>query len=237
MTILRPVEGFRIFDGLPLRVGGSVLSKDNLASLTVNGVDALGLVTGGGFGVQVPGTTKEVSVTVVDRQGVSQTTVIPVEHVTTQPGAQQPTQPGTPQATQPGAPQATPTGPAAAVGRSVAASRAVGVRIARVRYQLKHFKRTKRLRVLVTVTDRRGLRVRGATVSVRSARARWIVRNSRAKRTDRLGRTSFLLIARNRAVGKRLRLVVLAKTPSAKAKKATAVRLPRIAKRAASRRR
>jgi hypothetical protein len=215
VSILKPIDGFKIVDGLPLRIEGSVLDKDKLASLTVNGVDVLGLVgPDGGFKVQLPGTTKEVTVTVTDRQSVSQETVLPVERTTS----------------------TIPSGTAAPVGRTVDAAGAVGVRIASVRYRLKGIKRTKRVTVLVTVKDQRGLLVRNAAVGVRSAKARAITRNPKAKRTNIRGQSSFVLIVRNRSFGKRLRLVIVAKTPQAKQQKASSVRIPRLAKRPAARR-
>ena len=211
VTVAKPLEGFRIHDGLPLRVDGSVLNSDDLASLKVNGIDILSLLaTRRDFSVQLPSTTREVMITAVDQRGVSQTTVLPDEHATSSA-----------------------TAPTA--GRSVHASRAVGVRIARVRYDVRGIRRTKRLRVVVTVKDRRGLLVHNAAVGVRSVRARWIARNPKAKRSNQLGRASFVLEARNRSFGRRLRLVVVAKTPHAKVRKASSVRLPRLARSAASR--
>jgi hypothetical protein len=213
VTIEKPIGGFRIVDDLPLRIQGSVLNKDSLASLTVNGKDVLSLLdTGGGFSVQLPGTTKLVNVSITDREGVSQSTVTPVERV-------------------PSAPTSTPTTPA--LGRSVHARNAVGVRIASVRYRLTNIKRTKRLRVVVTVKDRRGLLVRSAAVGVRSARAGSIVRNPRAKRTNAFGRSTFSLTVRNRSFGKRVIFRIVAKTPQARARKTSAVRLPRLARMAA----
>jgi hypothetical protein len=215
VSILKPIDGFKILDGLPLRIEGSVLNKDKLAGLTVNGVDVLRLIgPDGGFKVQLPGTTKEVTVTVTDRQSVSQETVLPVERTTS----------------------AGPSTTTTPVGRTVEAGSALGLRIASVRYRLKGIKRTNRLSVVVTVKDRRGLLVRNAAVGVRSAKARAITRNPKAKRTNLRGQSSFVLKVRNRTFGKRLRLVIVAKTPLAKQRKASSVRIPRLAKRPAARR-
>jgi hypothetical protein len=123
------------------------------------------------------------------------------------------------------------------VGRTVEASQAVGVRIARVRYFTRGVRRTKRLRVVVTVKDRRGFLVRNASVSVRSVKPRWILRNPKAKRTTGFGQASFVLTAGQRAFGKRLKLVILAKTPQAKHRKAGSVRLPSRTRSATARRR
>jgi hypothetical protein len=207
VTILKPLGGFQVVGGEPLQVAGSVLNKDNLAGLKVNGMDVLGQVgPDGSFGAQVAGTTKALRLTVTDRQGVSQGTVIPVQQI-----------PAT-----------------TALGSSVDASNAVGVRIASVRYRLRNIRRTKRLRVIVSVKDRRGLLVRNAAVGVRSARARWIARNPRAKRTNGSGQSAFVLTVRNRSFGRRLVLRIVTKTPQARARKTSAVRLPRLTRVAAA---
>lgn len=119
------------------------------------------------------------------------------------------------------------------VGQTVAAADAQGVRIAKVRYITKSVKRTKRFRMVVTVRDSRGLLIRGATVRVRSAQAGRILRNPKAKATNKVGQIAFLLQARNRAFGKRLVMVTLAQTPKAKATNKTSVRLPRLARKSA----
>ncbi len=210
VSILKPLDGFHILDELPLRIEGSVGDRGSLASLTVNGQDALGLLGADrAFSLLIPGTTKEVSVTATDHQGVSQTSTVPVFHTSS-----------------------IFTTPA---GRSVAAAGAQGVRITKIRYITRNVRRTKRMRIVVTVKDRRGLLIRNASVSVRSKFARRIVRNPRAKRTNKVGQAAFLLRARNRAFGKRLVMVTVAKTPTAKASKASSVRIPRL--KAAARRR
>jgi len=122
-----------------------------------------------------------------------------------------------------------------AAGRTVSASAAVGLRIAKVRYIVKNVNRTKRLRMIVTIKDSRGLLVRGASVRVRSARAMRLVGNPRVKKTNKVGQAAFLLRAHNLAFGKRLMMITLAQTPKAKAKASSSVRLPRRAKPAASR--
>lgn len=210
VSILKPIDGFGIVDELPLLIEGSVGDPGSLSGLKVNGQDAFGLLGADrSFSIAVPGTTREVSVTATDHRGVSQTSTAPVLH--------------------------TSSIFATAAGRSVAAAGAQGVRIARIRYITRNVRRTKRLRVVVTVKDRRGLLVRNASVSVRSRFGGRIFRNPRAKRTNRVGQAAFLLRARNAAFGKRLVMITVAKTPSAKTSKASAVRLPRL--RSAARRR
>jgi hypothetical protein len=73
VSLLKPITGG---GDEPFTVAGSVLDGGQLAGLTVNGTDVLGtLGEGGSFGVQVPGTTKTITVTATDRHGVSQTVV------------------------------------------------------------------------------------------------------------------------------------------------------------------
>jgi hypothetical protein len=210
VSILKPADGFEILDELPLRIGGSVGDEGSLASLTVNGQDALGLLGSDRvFTITIPGTSREVTVTATDHQGVSQTSTVPVLHTSSMFTT--------------------------AAGRSVSAAGALGVRIAKIRYITRNVRRTKRLRMVITVKDRRGLLIRNATVSVRSRYARRIARNPRAKKTNRVGQAAFLLRARDRAFGRRLVMITVAKTPKAKASKRSMVRIPRL-KRAPRRR-
>jgi hypothetical protein len=199
VSLLEPVGGFKILDGRPITVGGSVLDREQLAGLTVNGKDVLGtLDPGGGFAVPIPGTSRTITVIATDSRGVSTTTTYPVTHQ------------------------------ASAVGTTVAAANAVGVRVASVRYVTKGFRKTKRVRMIVTVKDNLGRLVRGATVQVNGAPAARLVRRPKLKRTDKLGRASLLLTPRARAYGKRLFTVTIAKTPTAKAQRKTSVRVPKL---------
>jgi hypothetical protein len=205
VSIVKPLDGFKITDELPLKVEGRVGDGSTLAGLTVNGKDVLGLVgEDRGFSITVPGTTREITVTSTDRQGVTSTTTYPVVQ--------------------------------SASATSVAAAAAQGIRIAKIRYITKNVRRTKRMRMVVTVRDRRGLLIRNATISVRSRYARRIFRNPKAKKSNRVGQAAFLMRARNKAFGKRLVMITLAKTPKAKVSKSSSVRIPRLAKRRAARR-
>ena len=201
VTLLEPIGGT---GGLPVTISGNVADPGALAGLKVNGEDVLGTLDANrNFSVTLPGTTKEITLSATDKQGVNQFFTVPVS---------------------------------ANAGSTIAAGSAQGVRISKVRYITKSVKRTKRLRMVVTVRDRRGYLIRGAVVRVRSATAGRIVRNPKTKKTNRAGQAAFLLHARNRAFGKRLVMVTLAQTPSAKTKKNTGVRLPRLAKPAAAKR-
>ena len=198
VELLEPVGGT---NGLPITISGDVEDPSSLSELTINGQDVLGAMgSDRTFTLTVPGTTKQISLSATDKQGVNQYFTVPA----TTRGRQ-----------------------------TVAAADAQGVRIAKVRYITKSVKRSKRFRMVVTVRDSHGLLVRGATVRVRSAQAGRILRNPKAKATNKVGQIAFLLQARNRAFGKRLVMVTLAQTPKAKATNKTSVRIPRLARKPA----
>lgn len=211
VTLTIPPDGLKILDGLPLKIAGDVLNKDALSSLKVNGIDLIDLIKpGGSFTQTLPGTSKEVTVTATDKQGVSQSSTFPVGHISSAIGT--------------------------VYGTSVSAAGAKGVKIASVRYVLKGVKAQKRVGMVVTVKDKRGYLVRGATVRVRPSnfnRSR-IVGGQQARLTGKVGRASFTLRLRARAFpkAKRLFMVTTAITPTAKAKKTTSVRIPKLKKRA-----
>ena len=213
ITLTLPPGGFISIDGLPIKVEGQVLDKDQLASLKVNGTDVLDkLTSAGNFTQLIPGTSREVSVAATDKQGVSQTTsfgVVPMSSVIS-----------------------------TAAGPSVAAAGAVGLKIAKIRYVTNSVRAHKRFRMIVTVKDNRGRLVRGATVRVRAKVKRFVVGNQRVKKSGKVGRANFLVLVRKPALGKRLFMITLAQTPRAKAQRTTSVRLPRAkpAKRTPSRR-
>jgi hypothetical protein len=82
VTILKPLDGFTSLDNLPLTVEGSVLDKDRLTDLKVNEVEVLGQIGADHrYSVQVPGTSKAITLSFTDRQGVTQRTEVPAEHV------------------------------------------------------------------------------------------------------------------------------------------------------------
>jgi hypothetical protein len=217
ISLTIPEGGFVSLDGLPIRVEGRVLDRDQLAGLSVNGTDVLEKLSSsnGSFTQMVPGTSREVRVTATDRQGVSQTSsfgVSPMSSVIS-----------------------------TTAGPSIAAAGADGVVISKVRYLTKTARPLKRFRMIVTVKDRRGRLVRNATVRVRptnfQARRKFVVGKQRTRRSGKLGQANFLVLVRKHALGKRLFMVTVAQTPRAKAQKTTSVRLPKAkrAKRAARR--
>jgi hypothetical protein len=196
-TLLQPAAGF--VGGQPLTVAGSVADKGQLAALAVNGTDVMRLLgPDQTFSVQVPGTTKEITLTATDKSGVSETT----RYQVLSSGL-----------------LATP------LGMSVAASSAVGLKIAKVRYVATGVARTKRLRMIVTVKDSRGLLVRGATIRVRSKAAGRLTRRAQTKTSSKVGQAAFVLRVKSRTLGKRLVMVTVARTPTAKAAKTTSIRL------------
>jgi hypothetical protein len=202
LAVTKPIGGFvSVGDDKPITVAGSVGNRDQLAGLSVNGVDALSAVQpDGSFAVPVPGTSREVTVLMTDKQGVSQSTTYPVSRA-----AQSST----------GA-------------TTVSAAQAVGVRITSVRFFAKKIRTIKRLRMVVTVKDRRGLKIRGAVITVASTKPGRLARRAAAKRSNKAGQVGYVLRLRPKAFGKRLVLVTTAKTPKAKAAKRVSVRLPRL---------
>lgn len=204
VAVTKPVGGFISVGDKPITVGGSVGDKDQLAGLSVNGIDALSTLNpNGGFSVPIPGTSREVTVLMTDKQGVSQTTTFPVSSGATQ----------------------------GASATTVSAAQADGVRITSVRFFAKKIKSTKRIRMLVTVRDRLNRKIRGATITVASTKRGRLARRAGAKRSNKAGQVGYVLRLSPQAFGKRLVLVASAKTPKAKTAKRISVRLPRLATR------
>jgi hypothetical protein len=109
---------------------------------------------------------------------------------------------------------------------TVSARNARGLKITKIRYVRNGVRRTHRLRMIVTVKDSRGLLVRGATILVQ-ARAHRLAKRPRIARSGPQGRATIVLRLRRSAFGKRMFTVTLARTPSAKARRTTSVRVPR----------
>ncbi|MBA2462021.1 MAG: hypothetical protein H0V45_09695, partial [Actinobacteria bacterium] len=208
INLIRPLDGFKILDGQPLVVEGSVLEKDKLASLTVNGVDVLKTLASDGFFAQpVPGSNKEVTITATDRQGVSQTSSFPTVPVSSVINTTS--------------------------GQSVSAQGANGVRITKVRYITKNIHRTGRVTMIVTVKDRRGLLVRGAKVRIRGvAKTNFLtLKGAQTKTTTKVGVAtfSFKVNKNNRtrkSFGKRFVVASIASTPTATTSLVTSFRVP-----------
>ena len=205
VSVEQPEDGFRVLDGKPLEVSGSVADTTQLSKLLVNGVDVLGKLTpSGSFEQTVPGTSDRVTVTSTDKQGVSQTFSYEVQHTSST--------------------IATPA------GVSVASAGADGVRVAAVRYRVSKVRATKRLTMTVTVKDRLGRLVRDAVVRVRVAnfqvRRHFVRGGQQAKFSSKVGTASFVLRVNKIALGKRVFMFSVARTPSATGKRTTSVLLP-----------
>jgi hypothetical protein len=193
LKLLEPVT-----NGEAVTVGGAVADKSQLAGLTVNGRDVLGaLGPDGSFSIEVPGTTKTVTLSATDTHGVQENVVNSVH---------------------------TPLS-----ATSVAATQAVGITIASVRYVKKGVLRTHRVRMVVTVKDRQGRLVKGAKIFVYGAtKARRLAKRPKASLSGTKGTATVLLRLRSAAFGKRLSTITIAKTPSAKAQKKSSVSVPRL---------
>jgi hypothetical protein len=108
---------------------------------------------------------------------------------------------------------------------TVSARNAIGIRIVKIRYIRKGVLRTHRIRMIVTVRDRGGRLIRGATIRV-TAKGHRLARRPHAARSGAQGRATIALRVNQSAYGKRLVTVTLAKTPHAKARKTSFVRVP-----------
>jgi hypothetical protein len=189
LRVLPPAGG----GGLPVTISGSVLDRTQLIGLTVNGIPTLGLLdSNGSFNVQLPGTTKIVTVTATSHNGTSQTIS---QQVST-------------------------------TSQTVSARDAVGLRIAQIRYIRKGVLRTRRVRMIVTLKDARGLLVRGATIRVQ-ARGHRLAKRPILKQSGPRGRATIVLKLRKSSFGKRLFTTTVAKTPTAKARRTTSAPMPR----------
>jgi hypothetical protein len=210
-ALLQPLGGVTVGNGLPVQLSGRLLNADELASVKINGTELLSqLKPDGSFTIQLPGTTKTITATVVDKRDTTGTFSTSESRGATAP---------TPQ------PTVSPTTRTV----SVAAASAVGVRIAKIRYITKGAVRRHRVRMVVTVKDIRGYLVRGATVQIRTSnpKTRRVVKRQQLKRTTSAGKAQFVLRIRKRALGTRVVIVTTARTPTASARKTTSVRLPR----------
>jgi hypothetical protein len=167
-----PVDGFRIVDGQPPLVEGRVLNGRELAALDINGTNVLRVLgPDGRFSIRLGGSgsssnTDHVTVVATDKNGVSQTSTF----VTTRVRSVIRTSAGT----------------------SVSTAGARGVVIAKVKLDTHVLKASKRFGIVVTIKDRRGYLVRGATVRLRATPAVTFADGSlRAGFTNRLGSARF----------------------------------------------
>ena len=119
------------------------------------------------------------------------------------------------------------TGGTAAAG-AVSAAEAVGLRIVRVRTNLKRVRANKSFRLFVTLKDRTGRLVHGATVSVVRVPGRTTASGLRAVKSNRVGTAQIGVRVKRSQFGKRLFVRVAARTPKARAVVQRSVRLPKL---------
>jgi hypothetical protein len=112
---------------------------------------------------------------------------------------------------------------------TVAAASAVGLQIVGVKRLLKNVRSSKSFRLVVTIKDGRGLRVRGAIVSVsRVPGSRLTVSGIHANFSNKLGVARVLVPATKKMFGNRVFLKITARTPKARAVTLRSVLLPRL---------
>jgi len=111
---------------------------------------------------------------------------------------------------------------------SVSAAAARGLKIARVRYQLVRAKKSKHLRVRVTLRDRRGRLVRSAIVSISGLPgAKSTLAGPHFGFSNRKGQATFAVGVTRSMLGHRFLFRIKARTPSAHALKVGAVLVPK----------
>jgi hypothetical protein len=204
-----PADGFQVVDGQMPLIEGRLLNGRELAALEINGVDALGsLEPSGRFSIVLGGSSPgqdHVTVVATDKDGVSQTS----SFVTTRVSSVIRTTAGT----------------------SVSAAGAKGLRIAKVKLDTRKLASTKRFGIVVTIKDKRGFLVRGATVRLRALPSSTFADGSlRAGFTNRLGTAQFWYRLSRSAVAKAapqtLAVGTKASTPTAHANLVVKLRLP-----------
>lgn len=209
-----PIDGFTVVDGQWSPIAGHLIDDSRLASLTINGVHVLERVGPmGGFSIQLPWSQappSQVTVVATDRRGVSQTTTYRVARVQSVIRTR--------------------------TGTSVSAAGARGLVIAGFRLDKRQLVSGGRLRLLVTVKDRRGYLVRGAALRLAaSPRLHLATGPIRAGFTNRTGRAQFTYRLRPNAFcgGQRASLTIAtsAKTPTASVFRKASLQLPVVADR------
>jgi hypothetical protein len=214
-TIDVPVGGFEIIDGNGPILSGNIVNADLLDSVTVNGINILNLLgPNGGFLVVLPWSSAppshnhHVTVVVVDRRGVSQTSTFRATRISSVIRTR--------------------------AGASVSAAGARGIVISKIRFDKAGLRTAKRFGVTVTVKDRRGYLIRGAALRLTGAPSRYLAAGAvRAGFTNRAGQARFTYRLHPRAFAscgcKQLAVTVRASTPRAATKKKAALRLPAFA--------
>jgi hypothetical protein len=209
ISVDRPTGGFKVVDGEMPIVEGRVLDDSNLESLAVNGVGVLRRLGDDGLfsidlGSSRTSSTSRETVTFVatDRRGVSQTSTFTPTRVTSTIATR--------------------------AGTSVSAAGARGVRISKMVLDSRSLRSAKHVRVLVTVKDRRGYLIRGASLRLVATPSKHVANGAlRAGFTNRVGKAQFAFRIKASAFkGGLLTIAARASTPKSTATKKVALRLP-----------
>jgi hypothetical protein len=211
ISVTTPVEGFQVIDGQMPLVEGRVLNPSELSALRVNGVDVLGRLGEDGLfsiglGSSSNSTTREtVTVIATDRQGVSQTSTFRTTRVTSTIATR--------------------------AGTSVSAAGAQGIVIARIAVDKRFLKSAKFVGLVVTVKDRRGYLIRGASLRLGAKPSKHMANGAlRAGFTNRVGKAQFGFRLRASALAgpgpKLLTIATRAATPKSSAATKVTLRLP-----------
>ena len=210
ISIDRPADGFRIVDGEMPVVEGSVLDDSNLEALEANGIDVLDdLGDDRLFSIDLgssrtSSSTSRETVTFVarDRRGVTQTSTFKATSVTSTIATR--------------------------AGTSVSAAGARGVVISKLALDSRFLRSAKQFRVLVTVKDRRGYLIRGASLRLQATPSMHVANGAlRAAFTNRVGKARFVFRLEASAFkGGLLTIAARASTPKSTATRKVALRLP-----------
>lgn len=213
-TINVPVDGFEVIDSNGPILSGNIVNADLLDSVTVNGINILNILgPNGGFRMVLPWSSSPpsqyVTVVVIDRRGVSQTTTFRTTKISSTIRTR--------------------------AGMSVSAAGARGVVIAKIRFDKRTMKWNKQLGVSVTVKDRRGFLIRGAALRLTGAPSRYLSTGAvRSGFTNRLGQAKFGYRLHPRAFAacgcKQFVVTVRASTLRAWTKKNATMRMPALAR-------
>lgn len=185
-------------DGGPVSFGGQILNRDQLAGLTVNGVDALSLVGPDGLlSIPLMEGVREVTTVLTDTHGnVTTSTFRVLELYTT------------------------------AAGTAISARTASGIRVSSMLFFKKGAQRAHRVKLKVVVRDQNGYLVRGLKVKVKSVPGGKLRAGKYALKTGKAGRATFSLKPKARAFGKKLAMKASATNALGKAQKTKSTRLP-----------
>jgi hypothetical protein len=210
ISVDKPLDGFQVIDGEMPLVEGMVLDDSNLEALEVNGVNALNRLGDDGlFSIDLGSSTSSSStsretVTFMarDQRGVTQTSTFKTTNVTSTIATR--------------------------AGTSVSAAGARGVRISKMALDSRSLRSAKHVRVLVTVKDRRGYLIRGASLRLVATPTKHVANGAlRAGFTNRVGKAQFAFRIKASAFkGGLLTIAARASTPKATATKKVALRLP-----------